>query len=216
MVQFNLLPDVKLQYVKARRTKYLMTFVALVVGGVSIAVLLFSLFFVHVVQSKSLSDLNADIKDYSTQLKNVDNLSQILTVQNQLNTLTELHQKKPVASRLFGYLAQVTPSQVSLTKLSVDFTANTMAISGKAPTLDAVGIYTDTLKGTKYTTDDGKTTKNAFSDVVLSNFGRDDKGATFTITLTFDPVLFDSTQPVKLIVPADDGVNLQTLFTTGK
>ncbi|QQS20349.1 hypothetical protein IPL85_02790 [Candidatus Saccharibacteria bacterium] len=150
MVQFNLLPDIKLEFVKARRTKYLMIVTSLLVGGIAISVFIFAFLFVNVVQKNTLSDLQKDIKQYSNDLKNEKNLDKILTVQNQLGALTNLHQKKPVASRLFSYLTQITPDQASLTKLTVDFSQTTMSIGGKAPTLDAVSVYTDTLKATTY------------------------------------------------------------------
>ncbi len=247
MVQFNLLPDIKLQFVKARRTKYLMTFVSIIVGVVSVAVLLFAFFFVNVIQKESLKDLQNDIDGYSTDLKDIKDLDKILTVQNQLNAVTTLHETKPVASRLFGYLAQMTPSQATLTKLTVDFSQNTIVIGGKAPTLDAVSIYTDTLKATKYrvvgdlamqkgnNNDDmcpnyeGSQTSlpenksltaggdctdptYAFSKVVLEKISRDDKGATFNITLSYDAVIFNDTKDVQLVVPKGIQTNQSNLF----
>src|SRR5581483_3376261 len=109
MVQFNLLPDVKLEYVKTQRTKRLLTVVSLIASLASIAILLASVVTVDVVQKKSLNDENNDISRYSAQLRSVPNLNKILTVQNQLSTLTSLHDQKPVTSRLFNYIAEVTP-----------------------------------------------------------------------------------------------------------
>ena len=216
MVQFNLLPNIKLEYVKARRTKYLVTFISIVVGGVAILVFAVSLFVVDVAQKKSLSDLNTDIGKYSKQLRGTKDLSEILTVQNQLNTLTALHDGKPAASRLFDYITQLTPAQASLNKLTVDFTGNTMSIGGTAPSLDTVSLYTDTLKATHYTTDKNTNQTAAFSNVVLTNFARDDKGATFTITLSFDPVIFQGTSAVKLIVPSTASADQTNVFQAGK
>ena len=215
MVQFNLLPNIKLEYVKARRTKYLVTFVSIVVSGVAILVFAVSLFVVDVAQKKSLSDLNTDISKYSKQLRGTKDLSEILTVQNQLNTLTALHDGKPAASRLFDYITQLTPAQASLNKLTIDFTGNTMSIGGTAPSLDTVSLYTDTLKATRYTTDKNTNQAAAFSNVVLTNFARDDKGATFTITLSFDPVIFQDTSVVKLIVPSTASADQTNVFQTG-
>ena len=215
MVQFNLLPNIKLEYVKARRTKYLVTFVSIVVSGVAILVFAVSLFVVDVAQKKSLSHLNTDIGKYSKQLRGTKDLSEILTVQNQLNTLTSLHDGKPVASRLFDYITQLTPAQASLNKLTVDFTGNTMSIGGTAPSLDTVSLYTDTLKATRYTTDKNTNQTAAFSNVVLTNFARDDKGATFTITLSFDPVIFQGTSAVKLIVPSTASADQTNVFQAG-
>lgn len=215
MVQFNLLPNVKLEYVKAQRTKRLLTAVSLLVSAAALVVLLLMLTLVDVVQKKSLHDLNNDVSKYSTQLKNVPDLDKILTVQNQLGTLTSLHDQKPVASRLFSYISKVTPTEADLNKLTVDFTANTMIIGGTAPSLDTVSTYTDTLKATHYTTDSQPTPKNAFSSVVLSSFGRDDKNATFTITLNFDPAIFNTTNKVQLTVPSTAKAQASGVFGAG-
>lgn len=217
MIQFNLLPDVKLEYVKAQRTKRLLTLVSIVVSLAGLAVLLLSIITVDVVQKKSLHDLNDDVAKYSSQLKNIKDLDKILTVQNQLGTLTSLHDQKPVTSRLFTYISQVTPSQASLNKLTVDFTANTMTIGGTAPSLDTVSTYTDTLKATTYATkgSDESTSTHAFTSVVLASFSRDDAGASFTITLSFDPAIFNTANDVTLTVPQTADANQAIVFGGG-
>lgn len=215
MVQFNLLPDVKLEYVRARHTKYLLTFISFVVGAAALTVFLFSLFVVNVVQKKSLSDLNRDIAAYSTQLKETKDLSKMLTVQNQLSTLTTLHEGKPVTSRLFGYIGQLTPAKATLNKLNIDFAAQTITIGGTAPSLDTVSLYTDTLKATKYTVEGSEDKQKAFSDVVLSSFGRDEKGAQFTITMKYQPDLFDGKKNVTLVVPANAEADQTNVFEAG-
>jgi Tfp pilus assembly protein PilN len=213
MVQFNLLPDVKLEYVKTERTKRLLTVVSFFASVGGVALLILSIVSVDVVQKKSLHDLNNDIGRYSTQLKSVSDLDKILTVQNQLSTLTSLHDKKPVTSRLFAYISQITPGQASLNQLTIDFTANTLTIGGGAPSLDVVSTYTDTLKSTTYKTDAaGATATKAFSSVVLTSFGRDDKGATFTITCSFDPIIFNSANNVTLTVPATAEADQSSVF----
>lgn len=213
MVQFNLLPDVKLEYVKTERTKRLLTVVSFFASVGGIALLILSIVSVDVVQKKSLNDLNNDISRYSSQLKSVSGLDKILTVQNQLSTLTSLHDKKPVTSRLFAYISQLTPGQASLNQLTIDYTANTLTIGGGAPQLDVVSTYTDTLKKTTYKTDaDGSSATKAFSNVVLSSFGRDDKGATFTITCSFDPIIFNSANKVTLTVPATASADQSSVF----
>jgi Tfp pilus assembly protein PilN len=214
MVQFNLLPDVKLEYVKTQRTKHLLTLVSVAASIAGIAILLVSVVTVDVVQKKSLNDENNDITRYSSQLKSIPNLNKILTVQNQLSTLTSLHDEKPVVSRLFNYIAEVTPTQASLNELNVDFTANTITIGGTAPSLDAVSTYTDTLKATTYTVNGSSTKTNAFSNVVLSSFGQNQAGATFTITYNFDPTIFNTDDSVTLSVPQTASAT-QSVFQGG-
>lgn len=212
MIQFNLLPDVKLQYIKARHTKRLMEFIAVIVIAATLLVFAVMMVSVNVVQKKSLHDLDSDIRRYSSQLKATPDLDKILTVQNQLNTLPDLHSQKAVASRLFTYLSQLTPAQSTISKLDIDFTQNTLNISGEAPALDVVNTYTDTLKATTYTTKDNKTATHAFSNVVLSSFGRDSRSATYTITANFDPGIFSGASEVTLKVPAGATVDPSALF----
>jgi len=215
MVQFNLLPDVKLEYVKTQRTKRLLTVVSFVASAAGLVILLLSIVSVDVVQKKNLHDLNNDISKYSSQLKAVPDLDKILTVQNQLGTLTSLHDQKPVTSRLFSYITQLTPAQANLNNLAIDFTANTLTIGGTAPSLDTVSTYTDTLKATTYGVKGTSGSKPAFSNVVLSSFGRTDTGATFTITLGFDPTIFNTKDQVSLTVPQSADVDQSKIFGEG-
>jgi len=215
MLQFNLLPNVKLEYVKTQQTKRLLTTVSFLVSVVGIVILVVAFVSVNVVQKKSLSDLNKDIATYSKQLKGVNDLDKILTVQNQLSTLTSLHDQKPVASRLFTYISQLTPAQASLNQLSVDFAANTITIGGTAPSLDVVSAYTDTLKSTTYAAEGSKDKTHAFSKVVLSAFGRTPAGASFTINSSFDPAIFNTAGDVTLTVPQTADVNQSALFGGG-
>lgn len=200
MIQFNLLPDVKLEYLKAQRTKRLVVSVSVLAGAAALALLLILLVVVDGLQKKNIHDLSADITSSSAKLRATPNLSKILTVQNQLGALTKLHDQKPSATRLFDFLGQMTPANVTISKLDADFTQNTLSISGAAPSLDEVNTFTDTLKFTTYQAGSATGAK-AFSSVVLSTFSRNDKDASYTITLAFDPAIFSNATDVQLTVP---------------
>lgn len=216
MIQFNLLPDVKLQFVKTRRTKRLMSLISVGASVVALFLLLATIVTVDVVQKKSLHNLDNDITADTAQIQRVPNLNTILTVQNQLNTLTSLHDQKVVTSRLFGYIAQVTPNLVTINNMSVDFTADTISISGTAPSIGAVNTYIDTLKNTGYTTDSDSTVTSAFSQVVLSSFGTNKDGTSYSTTFDFDPTIFNSADKVTLIVPSGTTTGAQSqLFEQG-
>lgn len=200
MIQFNLLPDVKQEYIKAEAMKRLVISVSFIASAASVSVLLLALFSVYIVQKKSINDLNNDIKTNSATLQNTSNISDILTVQSQLNSLSSLHQQKPVASRLFTYLSQLTPKQATISDLRIDYSLNTLTINGNAPSLDVVNTFVDGLKFTTYTTKDVSTQQNAFSTVVLASFSRSAKSATYSITLDFDPAIFNVANDVTLKV----------------
>jgi hypothetical protein len=76
-----------------------------------------------------------------------------------------------------------------------------MTITGQAVALDQVNVYADTIKETTFTKASDSTGSPAFSSVVLSSFGRNDKGATYTLTLSFDPAIFSNADKVTLTVP---------------
>lgn len=201
MVQFNLLPDVKLEYIKTERLKKLVLSVSVIAGAAALFIFLLLVLTVDVWQKKTINDLSGDIKTSSKKLEDTPNLNKILTIQSQLNSLDSLHAEKPVASRMIDFLGQVTPNNATISDLKADFGENSLSVSGNAPSLDIVNAFIDGLKFTTYTTTANKSSQKAFSDVVLSQFTRDASKASYTITLTFDPAIFDGSSDVTLKVP---------------
>lgn len=212
MVQFNLLPEVKIEFIKAQRSKHGLTVIAFVVAAICLGVLIVAFFIANIVQKQYVKSLSGTITTLSQEVKGVEDINKILTVQNQLGKLTELHEHKPVTSRVFRYLTQVTPSDASLNKLVLDYSLKSLVVGGKATSLDTVRVFADTLKATKYQTPEG-TEKNAFSEVVLTSFNTGDKGTDFTITMKFDPIIFEGKQDgLVLVVPASAGANKEDVF----
>jgi hypothetical protein len=159
---------------------------------------------VDVVQKKQLSNADKSFASYSKQLASTPNVAQVLTVQNQLQTLVGLHQQKHVASRLFTYLPQVTPTDVHISQFSIDFSQNTMQISGTANSQQATNTFIDTLKFTTYKVNDQDQAISAFPSVVETSFGASTTGASYSLTVQFDPVLFSNNLGGKtpiLVVP---------------
>jgi hypothetical protein len=202
MVQFNLLPDIKIQYLKANRQKHTVLLISTITTLASIAVLVMLGVIVFGLQKKNIHDLDGDIQTSSSELQSTPDLTKTLTVQNQLHALQGLHDGKAAANRLFGYISESTPSSASISHINVDFAKHTLAITGSADSLNTVNTFSDTLKFTTYhTSKQPKEEIQAFTDVVLANFGRDSKNATYNITLTFDPIIFSELDDVKLTVP---------------
>lgn len=203
MIQFNLLPDIKIEYIKTQRTKRMVILGSIGAAGLSIALLLV-MFSFSTVQKQHITNLDKDIQALRTELEGNQELTKILSVQNQLKSLPALYDGRPAADRLPDYLDQTTPTDVGIGRLVVDFSTSTMEITGSAPSLESVNSYVDTLKFTsyKYDNEGQTTTSGAFSAVILTEFGRSDKEATFVVTLTFDPIIFDATKSIELIVPS--------------
>jgi Tfp pilus assembly protein PilN len=211
MIQFNLLPDIKLEYIKARRLKRTVSVISGLVSAVSLAVFILLFIIVSVVQKNHLNNLNDDIAANKKELQEKPQLGKIITVQNQLNSLPALHNQKPVASRIFTFVQQLTPPNVSISNLLINFDEQSMEIQGTADSLGTVNTYVDTLKFTNYSLDDQTSTQPqiAFNGVVLSEFDfstadKSDKSkpASYKISFKYNPAIFSSDGNVKLVVPS--------------
>ncbi len=219
MIQFNLLPSVKKEYIKARRTKRLITSISTVAIIASIAVVgvLFSV--VQFGQKSHINDLTDDIQQKVAELNQIDDLDKILTIQNQLDSLEKLHQGKPESSRLFNYFTQLTPSDATIANLTVDFVEGTITITGTAKDIATVNKFADTLKFTKYTsqpvaeataeaaaddnqTDSASTLEEvAMFSSVLTQVTRSEQDTTYILETLFDTTVFDNTLDITLRVP---------------
>ncbi len=201
MIQFNLLPDVKLEFIRAQRMKRTVVGLALVASAVSLALFVSLFVIVNVVQKQHIENLTKDIETGVAKLQEIPEIDKVLTVQNQLSSLTALHEDKPASARTLTYLGQLTPSKASISDFSIDFETGVMSITGSADSLVTVNKFADTLKFTTYKIGESGESKPAFSEVVLTSFGVDDQGATYQLDFKFDPEIYKNTQEATLSVP---------------
>lgn len=209
MIQFNLLPTVKVEHIRTQKMKRMVMVTSITATCISAAILVL-LFSYTAVQKNHISNLDGDIAKLQAELESNSELKKILSVQSQLNSLPALYDGRPAVERLPLFIDQTTPADVGLGRLSIDFSLSTIELSGTAANLSAVNAHVDTLKLTKFTTGEGSQPEAAFSNVVLSQFGRNEDEASFTITLSFNPMMFDTTKQVSLAVPAMVTTRAQT------
>lgn len=202
MIQLNLLPDVKIAFIKARAQKRLVILFSTIIATAALTICILLFTYVNVVQKKSSNDLSTDITSSSNELTETKDLNKILTVQNQLMSLDGLHGQKPATDRLAGYIARTTPEGISINQLAIDFATKTVTVSGKAGNLEVVNRYVDSLKATVYLTKDteDEDPKPAFSDVVLSSFSRSETDTTYTVSFVYDEVIFSADKVVAISV----------------
>lgn len=217
MIQFNLLPDVKLDYMQARSRKRLIIGTSVIVSAVFFGLFLILFLFVKVNQTQYMNALTKDISTNVKKLQSKQDLDKVLTIQNQLASLPALHDQKVISSRLTDYLVQLLPSQSTISNITVDFANNTIQIQGDADNLTTVNKFVDTLKFTDYKVNDSSNkTGKAFSNVVLQSFtvekagqGKPGAQSSYSLNFSFDPIIFQTikgdvakdAQPVQLIVP---------------
>ena len=205
MISLNLLPDIKLEYLRAQRTKRLfMTLAFMIMVGSVAAVLIFG-FVVYIVQGRHLSNQEADIEKKISTLQSEEDLASILTVQNQLEDLPGLHDSKPVVSRLFNYLTILVPSDVDLDSIEIQFSEEeggeaVAELVGRSKNFKSVNVLSDSLKNAEYTSSVSTQASRAFNSVTLGSIGKSTSETTFTINALIDPLIFDKAQEnIKLI-----------------
>src|SRR5436190_2395376 len=201
MIEFNLLPDVKLEYLKTEKTKRKVFTISVAVAGFSFAVIIL-LFAGLQLQNHQISSKKQEIKELTTKLTGTTDINKVLTIQNQLKTVVGLANQAPEVTRVYKYLPQVVPQNVTISTMSLDLANHTLKVSGEAPSLETINTFADTLKFATYS-QDGATDNlpKAFSSVVLESFSRSQDKASYSFGMSFDPVLFDRTHKVVLLVP---------------
>ena len=195
MIQFNLLPDVKKEYVKAKRAKRLILSTATLASAAVVGVTVLMFTFVHVAQKKHINDLTDDIQSLTTDIKSTENLNDILTVQNQLSLLPALHEAKPETSRVFDYMTFVSPAAVRFSSIDLDTKNTTLKVAGTADSIATINKLVDNIKAVTYAVVGTETETTTYSDVVTELAGNND-GANFKISMTYDPAIFSNTQQV--------------------
>ncbi|MBL8160038.1 hypothetical protein JNJ66_06305 [Candidatus Saccharibacteria bacterium] len=151
-VQLNLLPDVKKEYLQSQRTKNTLISICVLttIGATGLAAIFFAL--VYLVQPGLIGGAQAAVDSKTKQLKGVKDIEKYLTVQNQLNSLPELHEGKVLYSRIFSYLKTLNPAapnNVRLASLVVDEENKEISINGATDNFQAFSVFQDTLKNAK-------------------------------------------------------------------
>jgi len=203
MIQINLLPDVKLKYLRTQRNKRLVIGMSMIISMFFLAVTILLVLHVYVNQAFHASRLQNDIDDNVATFKQIDDLDTILTVRQQLLSLPALHNEKPAVTRLPDFLAEIVPNNIDLSELTLDFSGDEIRLTGRGDNVVAVNTFADVLKNTYYSTGDGSLPQKAFSNVEFEIGVSGDDGVSFDVRLTFDSQVFNVTAGnVELTVPS--------------
>ncbi len=203
MIQLNLLPDVKKEYLKSQKAKALVisSSIFITLGAVGLVVLLF--LYTVLVQQLQITLTTNDIKKKSDELNSIQDIGKYLTVQNQLKVLPELHDQKGVYSRLLNFLPVMNPSppnNVQLSILNVVSADKSVLFTGTTATFESLNVFVETLNNVQASykepgSDQAKTEK-IFDSVAVqsSSLGRVNNVSTvtFTIRATYKEAVFDA------------------------
>ena len=199
MIQLNLLPDVKIQYLKSQRVKRLVILGMLIATSAAIGLVIFLAFMTYVWDKKSINDLTGDIDKYSGQMGDLSEIEKALTIQYQLNSLTELHQSKPILSRVNQLLEKIVPNDVQLTTVTVDAEEGSIDLKGVATNLERANVFIDTLKFVQFQkVGDDKSRTNIFSGFELGGYNFDGGETSFSVKVIYDEGLFNRAGEIQI------------------
>jgi hypothetical protein len=231
MIEINLVPDVKQELIKAQRVRASVISMSILVGMVAVGVVVVLAIWVFAVQTARSVITDNTIKNESDKLSKVEDVSNTLTIQNQLSKLTAMHNEKSIDSRVFDVLTTINPpapNNVAITNLSLDSAEKTIQIEAQAvngyPALD---VFKKTINATtfQFTQDGQKQSVPLAGNMGDSDrsYGEDASGAKvlrFTLTFTYPDELFSKTaQGATIVAPTRTNVTdsflgvPQSLFT---
>jgi hypothetical protein len=211
MIEINLVPDVKQELINAQRVRTSVISLSILVGMAAIAVVIVLAVWVFGIQAARGALSDDTIKKESQKLSQVADISNMLTIQNQLNKLPEMHDSKSIDSRIFDVLATINPpapNNVMINNLSLDSSSKTIKIEAHATNrYNALEVFKKTINATTFEyVKDGKkqsvplASQMSHSDV---SYGDDASGGVvlrFAISFVYPDELFARTAENATIV----------------
>jgi hypothetical protein len=211
MIEINLVPDVKQELITAQRIRTSVITLSIFIGIAAVGAVVLLAIYVFGVQAARGALSDDAIKKESEKLAQVTDVSNTLTIQNQLSKLSDLHNNKSIDSRIFDVLTTINPpapNNVMVNNLSLDSATKTIKIEAQAANgYPALEVFKKTINATtfEYTQDGQKQTvplASLMSDSDRS-YGEDAAGATalrFTLSFTYPDLLFARTAEGATIV----------------
>ncbi|MBR2994177.1 hypothetical protein IKF43_02180 [Candidatus Saccharibacteria bacterium] len=143
--EINLVPDIKGEMIKALKLRNFIFFLCIVVAAASIGITaIFGLIMGG--QQLALDNKKTTLDSLSTKLNSYSDLSEFLTIKDQLGDISAITGNKKVLSRTFNILSAIIPTgadTITISELSVNLSADqptfsfdAQANAGKEPFID--------------------------------------------------------------------------------
>jgi Tfp pilus assembly protein PilN len=213
MIELNLLPDVKKEFIRAQRTRNMVISGAIFVCIIAVGAIALLATTVYGAQTVWIKNLNKEITANHQIVEDKQEINKYLAVQSQLQSLDQTAQQRSVYSRLFDFLPQLNPAppfNVTIYDFVLAKDTTTITMAGAADSFEAVNNFKYTLEQAQmsYTLEDGTTAQAPlFASVIsgapsLSSSSAGKVQAIFDFTITFSSEAFDqSHKDIKISVP---------------
>lgn len=219
MIEINLIPDVKQELIRARMVRSAVISGAIIAIIAAAALVVVLSVYVFGVQTLRSTVADAAIKDKGKTLANVEDLSKILTIQNQLTKMSALNDAKNINSRVFDVLQAIippSPNEVQISSLVIDASqesGGSITFEGQTPSYPSLEAFKKTIAAAyvRYKDADKNQVDIALAtNLSISNvsYGEDASGAKvlrFMVSFTYAPELFLPATTDPKIVLIDGG-----------
>lgn len=216
MISINLVPDVKLEMLRAQRLRNIAISVSIVAGIVA-GIIVGVLAIVLGAQATLQAVTNNTIKSEYKKLSSIDGIDDRLTIQNQISKIADINSKKTRDSRLLDVLAAINPpapNNMKFSKVTLNPAESTLTIEGSAEGgYSSAEVFKKTILNIKVEGkglgSDEATTAPLTGSVDLQNpsLGQNSEGKTvlqFTAVFTYPQDLFNnSLSEVRIVTPTD-------------
>ncbi len=203
MIEINLIPDVKQDFLRAQRTRNVAISVAILVGIIAVAAVAI-LGTILVGQKITSGVLDGSIKKKYSEISSEKDLSNLLTIQNQLAKVSDQNTNRSMNSRVFDVLSGVnpkSPDNVVFSNVEVNPEDKTIKLDGSAEnSYAAAEALKKTILNTKFAYrtkgDDGQEQRVPLTDEVTvfnTSYGEDASGKKmlrFTLSFIYPDSLF--------------------------
>ncbi|MDB5161914.1 MAG: hypothetical protein JWM52_422 [Candidatus Saccharibacteria bacterium] len=216
MIEVNLVPDVKRELIMARRIRATVISISITATIIAIAVVGVLAIYTFGVQTVRNALADDAVKKGGAQLAANEDLSKLLTIQNQLTKINALNDDKKIDSRVFDVLAAIippSPNDVQVSNLVIDTETGSLKIEGQASSgYAALETFKKTINAANIRYKEGDQTIDVplATDISTSNisYGEDATGnkvLRFTISFTYAEELFSPKVTAPSIVLINGG-----------
>lgn len=212
MIEVNLIPDVKREYLHAQRVRNTVISVSMLVAAAAAGTVIVLGLALGSLQFAS-GQADNSIKSKYKELSDKPDINDLLTIQNQLTQIDMISSNRGVNSRIFDTLSAVNPqapNNVTMSTVRYNASEKTITIEGStAGGFNAVDALKKTILNTKlkYTKDSESAETLLSSSVRITNtaYAEDsggEKKLTFTLTFSYpEELLSNSVKSLVIVSP---------------
>lgn len=211
MIEINLIPDVKQEFLRAQRMRnaavsFSIMFGIIAVGVVALIAVLLGAQLVHENVQK-----DAITREFG-KLQSVNGVSDLLTIQSQLESVSALNETRSMTSRAFDTVVAITPgapNDIKISNVTLNPAESTMTIEGSTSNgYTATDVFRKTILNTKVSYVSGDSTETVpltdKVDMGPTSYGEDATGQrVLRFKLSF-------VYPVQLLTNAGKSVRVES------